>query len=202
MSRKEYGLTTAAIITALVSLVVAWLSYSRSGQSLEQSGQALAQTLQLTQRQHDIDLLSRFADFHFASRESGRRTFALHIVDMMKDSGFRKGLRDRVFRDAMTRNFRSPAPVTRFDKDDDDWRVAGEALSNLRKDWQDEHERLSFGDWWCEEQKQALKRWPDHEQRLRELYRYLNDQHLEDKHFRTVAKNKLSKLVPCELAEK
>jgi len=186
----------------LVAIVVAGISLIGTIWSLNQSHQALVQTRQLTEYRTDIDLLARFADFHFASRESRRDTFSLYVVDQMKDRGYRKGLRVLVFRDVMARNFRKPAPVTRFDKDDDDWRIAGDALSNLRKDWQDQHERRTFGDWWCEEKREALKRWPDHEERLRELYRYLDDQHLDDRHFRTVDRDKLSKLLSCDLPKK
>lgn len=192
MGPREYAVIIAAAIAAAASLVVA-------GFSLRNSRQALEQTRQLTERQRDADLVGRFADAYFASPESRRHTFALHIVDLMKDPGFRKGLRVLVFRDTMTRKFRPPAPVTAFDKDDDDWRVVGDALSNLRKEWADEHERWSFGEWWCEEEKELLKRWPAHDQRPRDLYRYLNDQRLDDRHFRTLDLAKLSRLTPCVL---
>src|SRR5262249_1188804 len=103
--------------------------------------------------------------------------------------------------ETMIRNFRKLDPATRFDKDRDDWKVAGAALYNLRKDWNDQHERRSFGDWWCEQQEMYIERWPRHERQLRKLYMLLDDDALDNRHFKT-RQTPPSRLVPCDLAKK
>lgn len=65
-------------LSRLVSLVGVWFSYSISQKTLDQSRQ-------LTGHQHDMDLLARFGDFHFAGAEGRRFTFSVYIVD----AGFR-----------------------------------------------------------------------------------------------------------------
>jgi hypothetical protein len=189
MSRKEYG----AIFAAVVSLSVAGLSFYRSGQAIDQSNQALAKTRQLTEYQRDVDLLARFADFYFAGGGSRRYMLALYVVDVMQMSGLKQGLRVFAFEDTMRRHFTDPQKTARFDKDDDDWTVLGDALGNLRKAW--ERKDQSFSDWWCIRQKAGLERWPQHGEQLRKLYHLLEAEHLADKFFTYV---KLPPIEPCK----
>ena len=86
--------------------------------------------------------------------------------------------------------------MSALEKDHDDWLVLGDAMFNIRRVWNADHEKRSFSEWWCGEQQAYLTRWPRHEQHLKDLFSYLDDKALHDRHYKNVSPAP-PKMQPC-----
>ena len=138
-------------------------------------------TRAVAEDQRDADLLSRFADFH-VSDDARRRRFSVYIVERIKGPGWRRGLRQFIISETLSRHFKDAMPVVPFDRDHDDWDLVGDAAYNLQRDWgkaKDEPAK-TFADWWCKKKSEYTNRWPRHKQAIDDLYRYLDEFHFKE----------------------
>ena len=138
------------------------------------------QTRGLTEDQRDADLLNRFADLH-VSDDDRRRRFSVYIVERMKGPGWRRGLREFIIFDTLSRHFKESRPVAPFDRNHDDWDLVGDAATNLQRDWgkADLEPAKTFDEWWWRKRDEYTNRWPRHKQAIDDLYAYLDEFHFK-----------------------
>lgn len=170
------------VLTVLLSVVAsAFIGYYTSHQARE-----VAEDLR------DADMLNRFSEHYFGDER--RRRFSVYFAERMRNPGWRRGLREFIISDALTRHFSDALPVATFDKDHPDWDLVGDAVSNLWRDWGDAKPEAAktFDEWWCKKKDEYKSRRRTHAQLLDDLYRYIEEFHL---------KPKGAVLKPCETAK-
>jgi hypothetical protein len=177
------------LIPAVVSLVIGLFTVCAS---IAISYYTSQQTRAVAEDHRDADMLNRFAEFHFG--DPSHRRFSVYIVERMNNPGWRRGLREFIISDALTRHFSDALPAVPFDRTDTDWDLVGDAVYNLWRDWGHAKPEAAktFDEWWCKQKDVYKTRRLKHTAAIDDLYKYLEEFHL---------KPKGAMLKPCETAK-
>jgi hypothetical protein len=167
-----------AILTVLASLIIGLFSV---GASILISYYTSHQTRSVAEDHRDADMLSRFAEFHFGDER--HRRFSVYFAERMRNPGWRRGLREFIISDALTRHFGDALLVVPFDKNDPDWDLVGDAVYNLWRDWGHAKPEAAktFDEWWCKKKDEYKNQRRNHTQAIDDLYKYIEEFHLKPK---------------------